>query len=120
MRTLEQRLPRVLMPARPAPPLGWRRIVLRAALLLLALPVAFLLGWAAWAGVTWLRYGHAGTAGSPDLLLAPFMPTYDVAERQERIIAASAAETFRAAQTFRLEDSPVVRAIFRGRELMFR
>lgn len=83
-------------------------------------PFVFAAGWAAWAGVTGLRYGHADAGPAPDPLLAPFMPRFEVAERHERIVAASPASALHAVQHVRLEDSPVVRAIFRARELILR
>jgi hypothetical protein len=90
-------------------------------LLLVALaPFAFAAGWATWAAVTSMRYGHASAGAHPDALLEPFIPRYEVAERHERIVAASPADAFRAVQSVRLEDSRAVRAIFRGRELILR
>jgi len=83
-------------------------------------PFVFAAGWATWAGVASIRYGHAGAAEHPDALLEPFIPRYEVAERHERIVAAARADAFRATQSVRLEDSRVVRAIFRGRELILR
>jgi hypothetical protein len=46
------------------------------------------------------------------------MPVYDVVGRQHRRIAAPAAATLAAAREMDLLDSPVARAIVRGRELI--
>ena len=85
---------------------------------ILGLALLFALGWATWAGVTWLRYGHAGPGDRPDPAIEPFIPRFEVAERHERIVEAAPSVTFRAVQAFRFEDSPVVRAIFLGREII--
>lgn len=47
-----------------------------------------------------------------------FMPRYEVVEQHQRDVAAPAAATFRAVQSFRLEDSGIIRSIFRAREMM--
>ncbi|MFI5310714.1 MAG: hypothetical protein ACHQQ3_05745 [Gemmatimonadales bacterium] len=95
-----------------------KRRLLRTALAVMLAPFVFLAGWALWAQVAWLSYGHATLAERPDTLLAPYLPAYEVAERHERIVAASAAAAFAAAQSFRLEDSRVVHAVFRAREVI--
>ncbi len=74
--------------------------------------------YAAYAGVTWLRYGE-GPRGSPDeedALLDRFMPMYDVVERHHVRIAAPAAITFAAAKEQDLFQSLPARAIFKARE----
>ena len=48
------------------------------------------------------------------------MPTYEVAERHHIRIAAPAAITFAAATEMYLEQSPIVRAIFKAREWVMR
>lgn len=93
-----------------------RLTVWRGVLVLLAVPAVVALGWATWAGVTWARYGHTSDPVRPDTLLASFLPRFEVAERHERVVAASPATVFRAVESFRFEDSRVVRTIFRGRE----
>ena len=79
--------------------------------------------YAAYAAATWYRYGrvtrHAGD-GDRDALLDQFMPTYDVAERHHVRIAAPAEVTFAAAAEMYLEQSPIVRAIFKAREWIMR
>jgi hypothetical protein len=75
-----------------------------------------------YAGVTWLRYGHASrsTPESEDPLLDRFMPIYDVAERHHIRVGAPAEITFAAACEADLLQSPMVRAIFRTREVILR
>ena len=80
------------------------------------------LGYAAFAGTAWARFGHAARARSPledDPLLDGFMPLYDVVERHSIHVAAPAEITFGTARDLDLSDSVLVQAIFRGRELMF-
>jgi hypothetical protein len=76
--------------------------------------------YAAFVGSAWLRYGHpaAPAAGEADPLLDVFMPKYDVAERHHLGVAAPAAVTFGALMDMDLEQSLLVRAIFKGRQLL--
>ncbi len=79
-------------------------------------------GYAALAGGAYLRYGHAARARSDDEqdpLLDRFMPLYDIVERHHVRVEAPADITLAAARDLNLDDSCVVRAIFKGRELMF-
>jgi hypothetical protein len=87
--------------------------------------VAALLGmgaatYAAFAGAMWLRYGHAAAPSEDeaDPLLDVFMPNYDVAERHHVGVGAPAAITFGALMDMDLEQSLLIRAIFKGRELL--
>ena len=75
-------------------------------------------GYAAYAGSTWARYGHAAgpSPDEHDELLDRFMPAYDVVERHHIRVAAPAAVTLAVAQDMVLLDLPVVRAVFKGRE----
>ena len=68
----------------------------------------------------WLRYGHVRKRRGPPTLLDRFLPEYEVVERHQTRIAAPADVTFAAARAMNLAASPVVRAIFRGRELLMR
>src|SRR5450631_4616545 len=71
--------------------------------------------------VTWYRYGHpaqATHAGDTDLLLDRFIPAYEVVERHHVRVAAPAEATLSAACNMNLQQSPVVRAIFKGRQLI--
>src|SRR5690348_5099704 len=81
---------------------------------------ALLAGWVAFAGVTWLGYGRLGVDRQSDERLDPFMPVYEVTERHEVRIAAPADATFAAAANMKLEQSPLINAIFRTRELFLR
>jgi hypothetical protein len=79
--------------------------------------------YAAWAATMWLRYGHAMPPRgrcAPDELLDRFMPEYDVVERHSTCVRAPAEVTFAASTEMRLFDLPIVRAIFRARELILR
>ena len=69
---------------------------------------------------TWLRYGHVAGPREPerDALLDRFMPAYEVAERHRIAVGAPADLTFAAACEQDLMALPVVRAIFRTRELV--
>jgi len=68
----------------------------------------------------WLRYGHVRKRGGPPTLLDRFLPECEVLERHQTRVAAPADVTYAAAREMTLAASPVVRAIFRGRELLMR
>jgi hypothetical protein len=72
--------------------------------------------YATYAGVTWLRYGHASSPApeNQDPLLDRFMPAYDIAERHHVRVAAPADITFMAACETDLQESPIARVIFRA------
>jgi hypothetical protein len=76
----------------------------------------------AYAGVTWLCYGHAKLLSrkGTDLLLDAFMPNYDVVERHSIPVEASPETTLLAATEMDLGKCLPVRAIFKGRELLLR
>lgn len=78
---------------------------------------------AAYAGLaaaTWIRYGRAAPPAGDDAdpLLDIFMPVYDIAERHHIDVAAPADVTFGALMDMNLEDSALVRTIFKGRQLL--
>jgi hypothetical protein len=75
-----------------------------------------------WAGIAWYRYGKVTPPETEqaDSLLDRVMPTYEVAERHQIRVAASAEITFRAAAEMDLRQSAAVRAIFKGREWIMR
>jgi hypothetical protein len=77
-------------------------------------------GYAAIAGAAWLRFGHARPPenGDGDALLDLFMPDYDVVERHHISVDAPAEATFAASMCVSFDDSPIIRAIFKGRELI--
>jgi hypothetical protein len=68
----------------------------------------------------WTNYGHPSVpnAEEADPELDRFMPAYDVAERHHIRIAAPADVAFATACEARLNDSAIVRAIFKSRELI--
>jgi hypothetical protein len=77
--------------------------------------------YAAMVGTNWLRYGTAGrrpAADGADALLDRFMPAYDVVERHHVRVDAPAEVTLQSAADMDLHASPIVRAIFRTRELV--
>jgi hypothetical protein len=71
-------------------------------------------------GSAWLRYGHAPAPAADEIdpLLDVFMPKYDIAERHHVGVEAPAEMTFQALMEMDLDRSPVVRAIFKARELL--
>jgi len=77
-------------------------------------------GYAAYAGMTWIRYGRTPPAdpAERDELLDAFMPTYDIVERHHIGVSAPVAVTLAAAKDQDLLQAPVVRAIFRTREIV--
>jgi hypothetical protein len=81
---------------------------------------AFVLGWMGWAVVSWLRYGHATRARVADARAVRFLPGCEVAEMFETTVAAPAQLTFSVAENTSLDASSMMRAIFRGRELLMR
>lgn len=78
--------------------------------------------YAAYVARTWLRYGHPSRArdDAKDALLDEFMRDYEVRERHEIAVAAPADVTLAAAAEMELQSSPVVRALFRAREVILR
>lgn len=76
--------------------------------------------YAVYAGAAWRRYGHPRrpAEGDEDPLLDRFVPDYDVVERHAIRVAAPAAVTFDAACRVDLEDSALLRAVFRTREIV--
>jgi len=69
---------------------------------------------------TWLRYGRVRKASTTPTLLDRFLPTYEVLERHQAVVAAPVETTYAAAREMDLMESAAVRAIFRGRELLMR
>jgi hypothetical protein len=78
------------------------------------------LGWAGYAATAWLRYGRETKRGAHATLLDRFMPRFEVAERHETTVAAPATITWEAAREMDIQRSRVVRALFRGREILMR
>jgi len=78
--------------------------------------------YATYVASTWLRYGRPKPprGAARDELLDQLLPQYDVCERHAIRVAAPADVTLAAAKDFELESSRIVRAIFKGRELILR
>lgn len=76
--------------------------------------------YAAYVGTAWLRYGHATRAAGDeaDPLLERVMPAYDIVERHHIAVAAPAEITFAAACDQDLMALPVVRSIFKARQII--
>ena len=74
----------------------------------------------AYALVTWRRYGRIAEADARerDALLDRFIPRYEVVERHRIRVAAPAAVTLAAAREQDLFGLPLVRPIFKARELI--
>jgi hypothetical protein len=70
-------------------------------------------------GLTWLRYGKSEAENTrPDALLDRFMPRYEIREFHQTRVAAPAEVTFAVAREIDMQGSALVRAIFKGRELL--
>jgi hypothetical protein len=80
---------------------------------------AGLAGYAAYVASTFARYGRPRIATRADTLLDEFIPQYDVVDRHEARIDAPLHATFAAAREMDFDSSPIVRGIFKGRELIF-
>ncbi len=79
-----------------------------------------LLAYAAVVAAAWRRYGRPGrpAATEDDPLLDRFMPAYDIVERHHVHVRAPAALALAAAKDLKLFQQPLIRAIFKGRELL--
>jgi hypothetical protein len=77
------------------------------------------LGYGAYAAAAWYRYGprQAEDDENSDTLLDEFMPTFEVVERHEVQVLAPASVTFAVAREQDLFAMPLIKAIFRAREL---
>ena len=69
---------------------------------------------------TWRRYGKVDATLPPDPLLDRFIPEYEVREQHDVRVQAPAWMTYRSALALNIHDSSIIRAIFRGRELLLR
>lgn len=75
----------------------------------------------AYAAVVAMQFATFGRPPAPrtaDPLADRFMPVYQIREEHHVGIDAPADVTMAAAQQMRLDDSPLVRAIFKGREVL--
>jgi len=90
---------------------------------LVVLVASGIVGYGAVVATTWYRYGSVEIQKGPlesDPLLDRFMPDYEVVERHHIRVRAPASITLAAAKESDLNDSAVVRAIFRAREIVLR
>jgi hypothetical protein len=81
------------------------------------------LSYGVYVAVTWIRYGHAAPAaraGESDPLLDRFMPDYEVVDRHQVRVAAPVEITFATASEMDLNESVIVRGIFKSRQLILR
>ena len=75
----------------------------------------------AYVGATWFRFGRRDRAvkhEESDRLLDRFMPDYEIVERHQVKVTAPAGITFSTACAMDLQDSAMIRAIFKARELL--
>lgn len=105
------------VPARHSPRTSRHRWLLVGSTVL-AVPVLVLVGWLAVGGITWLRYGRPSLAVAADSLTARLLPRPEVAEHHERLVTASPSAVWASIPEFELQQSPIVRAIVRTRQLM--
>lgn len=77
-------------------------------------------GYLALMAAAWSRYGHVQppSRDEADDLLDRFMPVYEVVERHQVVVAAPAAITLLAAKYGNLDESAIVRSIFKARSLL--
>ena len=73
-------------------------------------------GFGTYAALAWSRFGRVKTTAS-DELLDRFMPEYDVVDSHHIRVAAPAETTLAAAAEMDLQQSPVIRCIFKAREV---
>jgi hypothetical protein len=101
------------------------RVRVTAKRVLKAVGIAAAAGVAVYGGyviLAWRRYGRPKppSPGEVDPLLDEFMPDYHVVERQNIILDAPAELALRAACEMNLEDSRIVRILFKSRERILR
>lgn len=77
-------------------------------------------GYAIYAAVAWVHYGRPNLPGpdESDPLLDGFMPAYEAVERHGLRVAAPASITFSAACEMNIQQSRLIRSIFKSRELI--
>jgi hypothetical protein len=97
---------------------GLKRALVIVAIAFATFIGAAIIGWAAYALVAWLGYSRIQVDRQPDPLVDRFMPKYEISERHEIRVAAPAHLTYAAACAFDLQQSAIIRGIFRGREIL--
>jgi hypothetical protein len=73
-------------------------------------------GYGVAAGISWLRFGRAKREAR-DKLLDRFLPDFDVVEHHQIRVGAPVATTLAAAENIDPQDTPLIRWIFKAREL---
>lgn len=94
-------------------------VVRRAAGVLVGGAAAAAAAYGAYAGLAWLRFGHAPVPRTPedeDDVLDRFMPLYDIVERHHVDVKAPAELALATACSLDLLTTPLARAIFKMRE----
>lgn len=98
--------------------------VFRRLLVILAVAaVAAAVGYVAYVGATWMQFGRAKRVPPPAravISMDRYLPSYDVTERHETAVKAPAPVTYAAAREIDMQRSPLVRAIFQSRKILFR
>lgn len=99
------------------------RLARRLLFTLVVLAGVAALGYAAHVGATWARFGRAKREAPPARAVVSmdrYLPSYDVSERHQTGVKAPARVTYAAARDVDLQRSPLVRAIFQSRKILFR
>lgn len=96
-------------------------MIVRATLRILAIAVGVCAAaYGTYALVAFVNYGHTHALRGSDPLVDRFMPVYDIREQHHTNVNASAAITMQAAQRVSFNDSPLIQAIFKTREIVLR
>jgi hypothetical protein len=95
--------------------IGRRGILLASVGALIFLP---LLGWTLYALLAWLSFGPPRTDAGGDLLMSRHMPRHDIAEVHRIRVNAPAGVAYDALLRMDLQQSSIIRGIFRARELL--
>lgn len=74
-------------------------------------------GYAVWVTAEWLRYGRPASSRVRDQLLDRFLPRFEVFERHHIRVAAPGEIAFATAVSLDMQQSMIVRSIFRAREM---
>ena len=94
-----------------------RRVRRTAQILGAGIGAAALLG-IAYVGTAWSRYGKPSREGRGDPLLDRFMPDYEVREVHQTRVNAPTSVTYAVAEALDFQQSPLLKGIFKGRELL--
>ena len=76
--------------------------------------------YASYETLAWYRFGHVRPQPGADVIVDRFMPAYEVREVHKVFVKAPAATTMEAARSISLDESPLIRAIFKGRQVLLR